>query len=111
MPCTPRMRVRRDDQPGSGCASSCGHRAMVEAWREARDAWERRRDDWSVGYATERREYAERTGDHPPDFGDWLRSWSSSYRHETDSYSLASSSELRDQGDSYWTATDERRAS
>lgn len=75
MPCTPGMRVRRDDTPGTGCRASCGHRGMVEAFHEAREAWERRREDWALGYATERAEYAEVTGDTAPTFGAWLRAW------------------------------------
>lgn len=84
MPCVKGMPIRRDDKPGSGCHRSCLHRLMVDAYREHREAWERRREEWSVGYETENREYAERTGDAAPGLGPWLTSWWSLMRQSED---------------------------
>lgn len=71
MPCTPMMKVRRDDLPGSGCHLRCLHRLLVEEYRHAREAWEHMRDDVAIGYRTEEREYAEA---HPgPTFKQWLK--------------------------------------
>ena len=70
MPCQPRMPVRKDDQPGSGCHLRCLHRQMVEEYRHAREQWEIQRDDAAMGYKAEEQDYAR---DHPPPtFKQWL---------------------------------------
>jgi hypothetical protein len=73
--------VRRGDKP-PGCHARCLHRSMVEAFHDAREAWERRREDWAIGYATERAEYAEVTGDAAPNFRDWLKAWAGQWRED-----------------------------
>lgn len=80
MPCAPRMAVRRDDQPGSGCHLRCLHRQMVEEYRNAREAWEIQRDDECVGYKAEERDYQERKPG--PTFKKWLLERARSGRDE-----------------------------
>lgn len=52
MACTKSMR---------GCAYTCGHRQLIEAYYAARDQWELDAEAASVGYATELAEYAAHT--------------------------------------------------
>lgn len=54
---------------------SVEHATLVEGYRDARHAWEERREAWALGYATESREYAERTGDRAPTLKRFLKSW------------------------------------
>lgn len=61
MPCAPRMR---------GCGATCGHRALVESYRDAVDAWDAAAEAATMGYATELREYAE--ANPRPTFKQWL---------------------------------------
>lgn len=50
MPCRPRMR---------GCAVSCGHRRLVEAYKDERIRQEDIAEAVSLGYDTELAEYLE----------------------------------------------------
>ncbi len=71
MPCAPRMTVRKDDEPGSGCRLECLHRRLVQEYRDERDRQHEAAVEASIGYATEYQEYIEQ---HPlPTFKDWLR--------------------------------------
>lgn len=70
MPCTPGMKVRRGDAPGSGCHAACLHRRLVQEYRDERDRQHEVAVEASIGYATEYAEYVEA---HPlPTFRQWL---------------------------------------
>ena len=61
MPCTKNMR---------GCRSTCGHRALVEAFRESRITWEQLLEDTACGWETEEAEFREQNP--PPTFRQFL---------------------------------------
>jgi hypothetical protein len=55
----------------AGCLSTCGHKRLVQSYREARDAQEAQAELEGMGYATETASFHE---EHPPvTFGWWLQ--------------------------------------